>query len=107
MVVIEEKEVCAEPAKVKETEGITIERKVSHGIGGLGNYRRPSDVPYPPKSSPEKRHNSIWSKLAPSPGSSPTERRGSVMNIFRRNSLSESIAPLTNEADSNQTSEGS
>jgi len=104
MIIITEKEVgvkATKPTNMRETQGINIERKVSHGIGGFGNYRRPSDAPFPSKPSPERHHSSIWSKFTPSPGSSPSERRGSFLNVFRRNSISESIAPLVGEADLN------
>jgi len=110
MIVITEKEVdkkkkspsygnSEEVKAAQEAQGMNIERKVSHGIGGYGNIRRPSDVPFPPKSSPS-RHNSIWSKFSISPGSpgtSPTERRGSFLNAFRKNSVSESEAPLMDD----------
>jgi len=61
----------------------------------MGTFvRRPSDVAFPPKSSPG-RHNSIWSKFTS--GTSPTERRGSVFNAFRKNSISDSEALLMDD----------
>ncbi|KAH6677213.1 hypothetical protein B0J14DRAFT_560005 [Halenospora varia] len=60
------------------------ERKMSYGIGGAGNIRRPSDVIYPPRTNPDgtRRRSSVWSSINVSPSSSPEGRRYSLMNIF-------------------------
>ncbi|KAH8661623.1 hypothetical protein BGZ60DRAFT_89733 [Tricladium varicosporioides] len=60
------------------------ERKMSYGIGGAGNIRRPSDVIYPPRINPDgtRRRSSVWSSINVSPSTSPEGRRYSLMNIF-------------------------
>jgi len=75
--------------------GMPIERKKSYGIGGAGNIRRPSDFVFPTKSTDnnggenEDRRpslSSLWSAITPSPSSSPSEKRASLLNLFRRGS---------------------
>lgn len=89
------------------------ERKISFGIGGAGNWRRRSEAYAEAKvqksdierarvdkagdgdsgseaetrASRRRRSSSnVWSRITPSPGSSPIERVGSIMGFFRRGS---------------------
>jgi len=67
---------------------VDIEAKKSYGIGGAGNIRRPSDAVYTPKVNADgTRRASVWSNISVSPGSSPEGRRGSIMALFRKNSV--------------------
>ncbi|KAH7369753.1 hypothetical protein BKA65DRAFT_4651 [Rhexocercosporidium sp. MPI-PUGE-AT-0058] len=71
-----------------ETGAMNIERKKSFGIGGAGNYRRPSDIIYPPRVNADgTRRSSVWSTISVSPGTSPDGRRSSILGIFRRSSV--------------------
>ncbi|KAF4628026.1 hypothetical protein G7Y89_g10125 [Cudoniella acicularis] len=71
--------------------GAERERKISFGIGGAGNIRRPSEVIYPPRVNADgtRRRSSVWSSISSvSPGSSPDGKRASLMNFFgRKNSV--------------------
>jgi hypothetical protein len=90
-----------------ETGGVTIERKMSYGIGGAGNISRssccnsdelgilgltfhlagrPSDVIYPVRLNADgtRRRPSVWSSITVSPGTSPDGKRSGIMSLFRR-----------------------
>jgi len=81
---------------------IERERKMSYGIGGAGNIRRPSDVIYPARTNADgtRRRSSVWSSITVSPGSSPDGKRASLMDLFRKNSVSNSESPRQ-EVDDN------
>jgi len=78
---------------------VNIERMKSYGIGGAGNIRRPSDVIYPPRANANgrSRRSSVWSTFTTSPGSSPDGRRASIMNLFRKNSVSDGKVEVAGE----------
>jgi len=70
------------------TAAVNIERKMSYGIGGAGNIRRPSDVIYPVRTNPDgTRRSSVWSSITVSPGSSPDGKRATIMSLFRKSSV--------------------
>lgn len=73
-----------------ESGAVVIEQKISYGIGGAGNIRRPSDVIYPPRTNADgTRRLSGWSSVTASPGTSPEGRRASFMKLFRKSSGSD------------------
>jgi len=67
---------------------MNIERKMSYGIGGAGNIRRPSDVIYPVRTNPDgTRRSSVWSSITVSPSTSPDGKRATIMSLFRKSSV--------------------
>jgi len=74
---------------------VNIERKMSYGIGGAGNIRRPSDVIYPVRLNADgtKRRSSVWSSITVSPGSSPDGKRSGIMSLFRKSNV-QNEAPI-------------
>jgi len=84
-----------------ETGGVTIERKMSYGIGGAGNIRRPSDVIYPVRLNADgtRRRPSVWSSITVSPGTSPDGKRSGIMSLFRRSNAPGDASNGTVERD--------
>ncbi|KAH8819676.1 hypothetical protein F5884DRAFT_22068 [Xylogone sp. PMI_703] len=80
-------------SEMKITTAAIMDRKRSHGIGGAGNIRRPSDPFNPPRHDEEatssRRRSSVWSSFTPTPGSSPEGKRGSFMSFFKKRRASE------------------
>jgi len=77
--------------------GVLIERKMSYGIGGAGNIRRPSEVIYPTRTNADgtRRRSSVFTI---SPGTSPDGKRASLMDMFKRKGgVSEKSAESTHE----------
>ncbi|KAF2735285.1 hypothetical protein EJ04DRAFT_576233 [Polyplosphaeria fusca] len=72
-------------------EPIMTERCTSYGRGGAGNMRRPSVVAQAKETlanitenaTPSRRRSSTWSM------GSNGDRRGSILNVFRKNSAAE------------------
>lgn len=60
---------------------------------------RPSDYGFKEQQEEgmdgSERRSSVWSKLSSSgsPGTSPSNRRGSILNMFRKNSIAEAEKP--------------
>jgi len=78
--------------------GVQIERKMSYGIGGAGNIRRPSEVIYPPRTNPDGTPRRRSSVFTISPGTSPEGKRASLMDLFKRKgSVSEAPSKPTVE----------
>jgi len=69
-----------------DANGVNIERRISYGIGGAGNIRRPSEVIYPPRMNADgtRRRSSVWSSITPSPGTSPEGKRAAIFNFFKK-----------------------
>jgi len=84
-----------------EGNGITIERKMSYGIGGAGNIRRPSDVIYPVRLNADgtRRRSSVWSSITVSPGTSPDGKRAGIMSLFRRSNAQSDASSGASERD--------
>jgi len=81
--------------------GVDIERRISYGIGGAGNIRRPSEVMYPSRTNADgRRRSSVWSSLTPSPGTSPEGKRVAIFNFFKKGAHAQAASGKEAEGNS-------